>query len=119
MPSDIASPEAVAARVATALQAIKEARLRRQAAHLAFEAETAAHKRLLSDLASKFAERAIALADSYAPVSRSRVPLLPNEITATPDGIELFREADWPARPVTHTVIWAALMNKEAEHANG
>ncbi|MEX3984116.1 hypothetical protein AB4Y45_34750 [Paraburkholderia sp. EG287A] len=123
MPNDITVPEGAAARVAASQQNIKEARRRRQAAehlaHLAFEEETAVHTRMLSDLVGEYEERAIELAEDDAPVSRSRVPLRPTEITATPDGLELFWEADWPAYPVTHTVTWAALMSKENKHANG
>jgi hypothetical protein len=77
----------------------------------------AAHHRLLRELVERFEERAIALSEDEAPVSRSRMPLRPTEISATVEGIELYWEADWPSYPHSHTVTWAELMNEETEHA--
>ena len=122
MPHETITPNAATALVTGAKQALADARRRKadaeRQAELAYDFETAEHHQLLSDLVSEYGERAFELAEDEAPVSRSRIPLRPTEVTATPDGIELWWDADWPASPVTHTVSWAELMSKETSHAD-
>lgn len=110
MPHDLTT---AGERVRAAEQAIKDARQRKweaeRRAQQAYDAETAPHRQLLIDLVSQYEERAFVLAEDDAPVSRSRMPLPPDEISATPEGLELFWDGDRPSDTVTRVVSWAEL----------
>lgn len=110
MPHDLTT---AGERVRAAEQAIKEARQRKREAERraqeAYDADIAPHRQLLADLARQFEERAFELAEDDAPVSRGRMPLPPDAITVTPEGIELFWDGDRPSDTVTRVVSWEEL----------
>lgn len=98
---------------ATIKEAEKKLAIAKKQAEDICSAEKKDSATFLYELEQKYKYLAIELAEDEAPVSRWKVPLQPDDVEVTPEGIKLTWSDDYSFKQ--HTVTWEELFEAEKE----